>query len=160
MALALSDLALGPLTGIDLSPRMLERARAKGLYDTLREAELPATLREHPACWPLVLAADVMCYFGALDDMFDAVRARLSPGGRFMFSVEELLPNHDGSVPGNGDWASTRLGRYVHAADYVLRAADASGFRRVAVHREVLRYEAGGPVAGLIVVLERPRDDA
>ena len=46
VALALSDLPLGPFTGIDVSPRMLEQARAKGLYATLREARLPAALHD------------------------------------------------------------------------------------------------------------------
>jgi predicted TPR repeat methyltransferase len=160
MALALCDLPWGPFTGIDLSPRMLDRAREKGLYATLHEAELPAALRNQTAAWPLIVAADVMCYFGELEDMFDAVRARLAPGGRFIFSVEELLPDLDGTTPGNGEWAKGRLGRFVHATDYIARTADARGFRRLAVDRQTLRHEAGGPVAGLIVVLERPRDNA
>lgn len=160
VALALSDLALGPFTGIDLSPRMLDRARDKALYATLREARLPDALREDTAAWRLILAGDLMCYFGALDDMLDAVRARMRPGGRFIFSVEELLPDRDGTIPGNGDWALGRQGRYAHTARYVVSAADAQGFRCIALERETLRYEAGGPVAGLLMVLERPRDDA
>jgi predicted TPR repeat methyltransferase len=160
VALALCDLAVGPFTGIDLSPRMLDQARAKSLYATLREARLPAALHEDTARWRLILAADLMCYFGALDDMLAAVRERLRLGGRFIFSVEELLPDHDGTIPGNGDWALGRLGRYAHAPEYVARTADALGFRCLAFERETLRHEAGGPVAGLILVLERPRDDA
>jgi predicted TPR repeat methyltransferase len=160
VALTLSDLAVGPFTGIDLSPRMLDAARTKQLYDTLIEAKLPAALRLDTARWRLILAADLLCYFGALEEMFDAVRERLWPGGRFIFSVEELLPDHDGTIPGNGDWASGRLGRYAHAASYVARIADTRGFRCIALDRETLRHEAGGPVAGLIMVLERPHDDA
>ena len=160
VALALSDLDLGPFTGIDLSPRMLEQARGKSVYATLREARLPAALREDTAMWRLILAADLMCYFGPLDDMLNAVRDRLRPGGRFIFSVEELSPDHDGNVPGNGDWALGRLGRYAHAAHYLASTADVLGFRCLALERETLRHEAGGPVAGLLMVLERPRDDA
>jgi predicted TPR repeat methyltransferase len=160
VALALSDLAVGPFTGIDISPRMLDMARDKGLYASLFEARLPDALHNDESRWRLILAADLMCYFGALEDMFDAVRARLTPGGRFIFSVEELLPDHDGAIPGNGEWAPLRLGRYAHAASYVARTADAAGFNCVGLSREVLRHEAGGPVAGLIMVLERPRADA
>jgi predicted TPR repeat methyltransferase len=160
MALALSDLALGPFTGIDLSPRMLDVARSKGIYATLHEARLPDALREQSTSWRLILAADVLCYIGALEEFFDAVRDRLKPGGRFMFSVEELLPEHDGTIRGNGDWFLGRLGRFAHAAEYVARTADARGFECLTFERQTLRYEAGGPVAGLILVLERPRDDA
>lgn len=159
-ALALSDLPVGPFTGIDLSPRMLDAARAKELYAELREARLPDALLQETNRWRLILAADVLCYFGALEDLLDAVRARLRPGGQFMFSVEELLPDIRGDIPGNGDWALGRQGRYAHAPAYVARLADERGFNCVAMEREVLRYEAGGPVGGLIMVLERPRDDA
>jgi predicted TPR repeat methyltransferase len=160
IALALSDLAVGPFTGIDLSPRMLDAARSKQLYATLIEARLPAALRDDSFRWQLILAADLLCYFGALEDMFDAVHDRLRPGGRFMFSVEELLPDFDGAIQGNGDWASGRLGRYAHTAAYVARIADERGFRCVALDRETLRHEAGGPVAGLIMVVERWPADA
>jgi predicted TPR repeat methyltransferase len=160
VALALSDLGAGPFTGIDLSPRMLDHARAKRLYATLHEAQLPAALHQDTASWRLILAADVLCYFGALQEMFDAVRARLTSGGRFIFSAEELLPDHDGKIPGNGDWALGRLGRYAHNPRYIARIADSSGFHCVALDREILRHEAGSPVIGLIMVLERPRDDA
>ncbi|MGA3002948.1 MAG: methyltransferase domain-containing protein [Acetobacteraceae bacterium] len=160
VALALSDLRLGPLTGIDVSSRMLEQAREKRLYSSLREACLPAALHEDTTLWRLILAADVLCYFGALDEMFRAVFDRLRPGGRFIFSLEELLPDHDGGILGNGDWAPGRLGRHAHSARYAATTAAASGFRCLTLDRETLRYEAGDPVAGLLVVLERPRDDA
>ena len=160
IALALSDLPLGPFAGIDVSPRMLDQARAKGLYSSLREARLPAALHDDAMLWRLILAGDVLCYFDALDEMFRAVFDHLRPGGRFIFSLEELLPDHDGTMPGNGDWAPGRLGRHAHATQYVAATAAAPGFRCLTLDRETLRYEAGGPVAGLLVVLERPRDDA
>ncbi len=160
MAVALFDLPLGPLTGIDLSPAMLDQAREKELYAELRQAELPAALREDTARWTLIVAADLMCYFGALEDMLDAIRDRLAPGGRCIFSVEELLPDHDGVIPGDNTWSLGRQGRYAHAASYVARAAEDRGFRVLTLDPETLRHEAGGPVAGLLVVLERPRDDA
>jgi predicted TPR repeat methyltransferase len=159
IALALSDLPLGPLTGIDVSPRMLEQARAKGLYSSLREARLPAALNDDTTSWRLILAADVLCYFGALDEMLRTVFGHLRPGGRFIFSLEELLPNQDGAIPGNGDWAPGRLGRHAHSARYLAATAAAHGYRCLTLDHAVLRYEAGGPLAGLLVVLERPRDD-
>jgi predicted TPR repeat methyltransferase len=156
MALALSDLPLGSFSGIDVSPRMLEQARAKGLYGSLRVARLPDALQCDTTLWGLILAADVLCYFAALDEMLHAVFSRLRPGGRFIFSLEELLPNQDGTIPGNGNWASGRLGRHAHSARYVTTIAAAQGYHCLTLDHASLRYEAGGPVAGLLVVLERP----
>ncbi len=157
-ALALSDLAVGPFTGIDLSPRMLEQAEVKGLYESLREADLPAALNEDGESWMLIVASDLMCYFGALEDMFAAIRPRLAPGGRFIFSVEELIA--DGSVPIGPGWVLGRMGRYAHDAAYIAATAESLGFRCLTCDREALRHEGGDPVAGLLIVLERPRTDA
>ena len=150
MALALSDLPLGSFTGIDVSPRMLEHARAKGLYSSLREARLPAALHDDTTLWRLILAADVLCYFAALDEMLRAVFCHLRPGGRFIFSLEELLPNRDGTIPGDADWAPGRLGRHAHSARYVATTAAAHGYRCLTLDHAALRFEAGGPVGGIL----------
>lgn len=156
VALALSDLPIGPMTGVDLSPRMLEQAAAKSLYAELREADLMTALSNETESWPLILAADVLCYFGALERVLAAVFARLDPGGWFIFSAEELLPHRDGTVPGNGQWALLRQGRYVHGQDYLTDQAAAAGLRIGRLDHEAVRCEGGAPVAGFLMVLERP----
>jgi predicted TPR repeat methyltransferase len=159
MALMLSDLPIGPFTGVDVSARMLAHANVKQLYADLRQMDAMDLLGQDPTRWALILAADVLVYFGALEELLAAVHARLEPNGWFVFSVEELLPDHDGAVPGNGDWALLRQGRYAHAARYVHGIAFQLGFRINALVREAVRYEAGAPVPGLLVVLERVRHD-
>src|ERR1019366_3577024 len=53
--------------GIDLSPRMIERARASGLYAQLEVAEMVEGLRGKPdASANLILAADAMVYLSDL----------------------------------------------------------------------------------------------
>ena len=81
--------------------------------------------------------------------------ARLDPGGWFVFSVEELLPDHDGTVPGNGAWALQRQGRYAHSFAYVAAAAQAAGFHARLMEPQTIRFEANAPVAGTFAVLER-----
>lgn len=177
IGLAIADLPVGPLVGVDLSPRMLAYAAAKRLYADLREADIMAELAADaadpgkdglvagiaaapsPRHWPLILAADVLCYFGDLQPLFAAVHARLEPGGWFVCSTEELLPDHDGAVPGNGDWALQRQGRFVHAAGFVRAAATAAGFAIHRLERQIVRFEADTPVAGTLAVLERVRYD-
>jgi predicted TPR repeat methyltransferase len=155
VALALGDLPIGPFTGIDLSGRMLDQARAKNLYAELRQADIVAYLRDDDRQWPLILAADVLCYFGGLDDVLRAVHARLEPRGRFIFSTEALLPDHDGLVPGDGRWALQRPGRYAHSFDYVYETAIAAGFRVLRIDRPTVRREAGSAVPGLLLTVQR-----
>lgn len=160
-AVALSGLAAGPLIGIDVSPRMLARARQKGLYAELIEADVLDALRNPLPSVPhgaaLILAADVLCYFGALEPMFAATLLRLAPGGWLIASTEELLPDHDGVIPGDngGQWALLRQGRYAHGLGYVRDTAVAAGFSILRLERQTIRYEAGVPVAGLLIVLQR-----
>ena len=159
VAVALSDLPVAPLVGLDVSPRMLKAAAAKQLYAELHEADLMRFLAEDGRRWRLIVAADVMIYFGALDNLLAAAFARLEPGGWFIFSLEELLSDHDGVVPGNGDWALQRQGRYAHSIDYVATASRNTGFGDRDLERQVVRFEADAPVAGIFVMLERASDD-
>ncbi len=153
-ALAIGDLPLGPFTGVDLSPRMLAQARMKGLYGQLREADIVADLAAHQQRWPLIIAADVLCYFGALDELLAQVHDRLEPGGWFVFSLEALLADHDGVVPGNGDWALQRKGRYAHAEAYIYEAVRLAGFRVLRLDHSAVRQEGGDDVAGLLLAIE------
>jgi predicted TPR repeat methyltransferase len=159
VAVAVSDLPIGPIIGVDVSPRMLESAAAKQLYAELREADLMHLLSEDVTCWRLIIAADVFCYFGALRDVLAVAHARLEPGGWIMFTVEELLPDHDGAMHGNGEWSLQRQGRYAHTMDYVATVAKDLHFNVRVLERQVLRHEADVPVAGIFAILERTRHD-
>jgi predicted TPR repeat methyltransferase len=101
----------------------------------------------------------VLCYMGALEELLALVHQRLEPGGWFVFSAERLLPDHDGVVPGNGNWALQRQGRYAHAEHYVYEAACAAGFRVLRMDRPAIRQEAGADVPGLLMAVERIRHD-
>ena len=50
------------LTGVDISPKMLEQAHAKNLYDTLTEADLISYLENNTTEFELIVIADVLPY--------------------------------------------------------------------------------------------------
>jgi predicted TPR repeat methyltransferase len=156
VALAIGDLPLGPLTGVDLSRRMIEQARAKRLYAELREADIVEDLkRDSDQYWPIIIAADVVVYFGELEELFCLVSERLEANGWFLFSIEDLLPDHDGVVPGNGSWALHRLGRYAHTSEYVHECLEKAGFRTLQIDRQPMRQEAGIGVPSMLIVAEK-----
>ncbi len=148
------------LSGVDLSGGMLARAQARGHYDALHEAELVAHLRAHQDRFDLIVAADVLCYFGDLFDAFAAVAGALRAGGRLAFSVERLTDTDDGNTDnGNTDGVAFRVGthgRYAHQPAYVLNALAASGLRVVHTTEHTLRHESGEPVVGLVIVAVTP----
>jgi predicted TPR repeat methyltransferase len=153
VAVVLSDLPSGPLTGVDVSDGMLAQARAKGLYHRLEQADLETFLARDTGTWPVIVAADVFCYLGVLDEVLRLAHARLSPGGILAFTVEAL---DEAGTPG---WRLGRQGRFMHAIDYVRAAAEAAGFAVRTARREALRFEAEAEVPGLLFVLERVRHD-
>ena len=138
------------LMGVDLSSEMLERARARGLYDALVVAELTGFLGEHRGRFDLIVASDVLCYFGLLAPVFGAVVTALRPGGRFLFTVEQ---DFCGATP----FALQPNGRYRHAADALFAAAAAVGFIVTEAFTPItLRQENGLAVRGLLVDLTTP----
>jgi predicted TPR repeat methyltransferase len=133
------------LVGLDLSPRMLDKARELGVYDDLEQADGVEYLRHSRARFDLVLAADVLIYVGELDALFAAVSDRMDRGV-FCFSVEVLQP-------GRGDFELLPSLRYAHAEAYLWRLAAAHGFEPIVSAREPVREEQRQPVEGLFVYL-------
>lgn len=136
------------LVGVDLSPKMLEKARARGLYDRLEMADLLYVLGQDRAHWDLIIAADALPYFGALKPVFDGVAGALRPGGWFAFSTESV--DIDGFLLRGS-------GRYGHGRDYIAALA-AGRFEIVDYVASVLRREGGRPLDGDYFLLRRAPD--
>jgi predicted TPR repeat methyltransferase len=133
------------LDGVDLSPAMIARARERQVYDRLEVGELTETLAARPDTYDLIVAADVLVYFGDLVPVLTAARRALRRGGWFAFSVEK------GS---EGGFALRNTGRYTHDLDYLRRTAAAACFPEAGAEEVVLRLQDGDPVPGYLVVLQ------
>jgi predicted TPR repeat methyltransferase len=136
------------IDGVDLSPRMLERARAKDLYRELHTAELIEFLRTVHAEWDVIAATDVFIYLADPGSSFALTLARLAPGGWFGFSIE--------TSAGDGTELLPQTGRYRQAPARITRELSDAGFVDIAQEPVVLRQEGGKPVAGALFVARRP----
>jgi len=130
------------LVGVDLSDGMLAQARERNVYDELLKSELTSYLAACNGAFDVVVSADTLVYFGPLDEVVAAAERALRPGGRLIFTVEEL--------DGRG-YSLAPSGRYRHARGYVRDVLTGSGLRAEIAPAE-LRLEAGEPVAGLVVL--------
>lgn len=138
---------VGVIDGIDIAPEMIARARARQLYRTLQTGELSAVLLHDEAFsgpYDLVTAADVFIYVGRLETAFAAIRPRLAPGARFVFSVEAL---------DRGDVAIRASGRYAHAHRYVEALAGEHALRVEQAMDVTIRHERNRPIPGRLWVL-------
>lgn len=133
------------LSGVDLSPAMLAKAAALGLYDRLEAGEMGAALEGVPAgSLDLLLGADALCYVPDLSDIFHAARQALAPRGLFAFTLE--------THAGDGILLRDTL-RYAHAAPWVRQAAATAQLKVLLMEEASTRSENGTPVPGLVCVL-------
>lgn len=136
----------GELAGIDLAPRMVEKARARGVYDRLAVADAVAALRGDADGWDLVVATDVFVYIGDLGPVLEAASDALRPGGMLAATVERL--DGDGFALGPAR-------RYAHAESYVRARAASAGFTVSLLESSSPRRERGQPVPGFMFVLTK-----
>ena len=131
------------LDGLDLSPAMVTKARAKELYDHLAVGDIETALAAPGPPYDLIVAADTLVYLGDLAALLRGVRARLEPDGYFLFTVEA----------GPEDFALGPKRRWRHSEAYLRRAAGEAGFVVAGLVEASPRTEAQQPVAGFAVAL-------
>jgi len=140
------------ITGVDLSPRMLEIAAARGAYARLEQGELVAVLARIPALSVhAVLAADVFIYVGSLEAVFAQAARVLAPDGLFAMSVEKLDA---------GSYQLRPTGRYAQSAAYLRTLAAQSGLQERSVERAHIRREGRVHVEGWIALFAKNGDAA
>jgi predicted TPR repeat methyltransferase len=134
------------LVGVDVSPGMIAKARAKGLYDRLSVLELQqflAAAAEAHSRYHLVIAADVFVYVGDLAPVVAAAARVLAPDGLLAFTVE--------THAGDGAVLQQTL-RFAHGGSHVRAAIAGAGLDLRHLADASTRTEKGAPVPGLVAV--------
>lgn len=135
------------LSGIDLSPRMAALARQRQIYDRLEIGPIGEFLAGEPAgSASLLLAADVLVYFGDLAPIFAQAARALASGGLFAFTLQHALQQTE-----DGYALGAEL-RFSHHESYVRWAAAAAGLRIALMEEASMRKELGAPTPGLLVI--------
>jgi predicted TPR repeat methyltransferase len=134
------------LIGVDMSPEMIELARARNIYDRLDVAEITEWLDQGQTLFDLVISCDCLIYFGDLGPITHSGARRLKPGGFFAMSMEcgDRYPFH-----------LTDTGRYKHHPNHVRDVAASSGLTVVQLDESFLRMEYDEKVMGLYAVLSK-----
>jgi len=135
------------IIGVDLSPAMIEQARAKGVYRRLAAAELTEFVAAEAAeSADLAAAADVFVYIGDLAPVFAEVARVLRPGGLFAFTTQ--------SGPDQGFVVGDDL-RFRHSEAYLRALASAHGFAVAEFFAVSTRRDRGLDVPGWACVLRK-----
>jgi predicted TPR repeat methyltransferase len=137
------------LVGVDLSSGMLAKAKQRNVYDELHESELVAFMLARPASFDVVISADTLVYFGALEEAMRGAAQTLKPGGVLAFTLEAE------PVGSSERFRLHKSGRYSHSADYARECLENAGFAVLLIEGGVLRKEAGTDVLGHVIVAKR-----
>lgn len=132
--------------GVDLSPNMLELAELKQTYSKLVTAEAASFLGQHQHLFSLIVAADVLVYFGELEGLLAALAEAMQGNGCFVFNVEA------GQVD---NFQLTSSGRFAHSLVYLNHLAITLGFEILLTEETILRQQAETPVKGYVCVWRR-----
>ena len=141
--------AASVLIGVDLSAGMLAKAAERKTYDELHKGELAAFMRAHPASFDVIVSADTLNYFGALEEPLAAAATSLKAAGILAFTLE---------APAAGMAEKFKLhthGRYSHNTQYVRDCLAATGLELLQLEAGVLRQEGGVQVSGNVVIAKR-----
>jgi predicted TPR repeat methyltransferase len=133
------------LSGVDISPGMIEMAKARKIYDTLEVSDLVEAMRKAKRAYDLLVAADVLLYIGDLSGVFEAAAACLRPGGIFAYSVEA----------GGGDryHLQAKSKRFAHSIAYLQKIAAMYGFVQESFESVTARLDAEKPVPAYLAVV-------
>ena len=137
------------LVGVDLSPVMLDRSRAKQLYHQLHQSDIADYLREANEQYDLITCMDTFIYVGRLEEILDQIYQKLKRGGNLLFSTEKLLGTPEHSYKLNIS------GRYSHHPYYLTALLNKAGFEILQIRDVSIRTESGYPIAGQFVCARR-----
>ena len=121
------------LTGVDLSPVMLTRAREKKIYDDLSQEEIVTFLRDTGGRYDLFVAADVFVYSGDLFPVLEEISRHAQPGALLLFSTELAEKG----------FLLKETGRYAHSTGYLIKTAEQCGLRLRQSRTTGMRKERG-----------------
>ncbi len=132
------------LTGVDLSPKMLEQAEEKKIYRSLHESDIIPFIEKSTTNYDLYLAADVFVYIGDLSPIFATI-ANNEGQKIFIFSTESA-PTHFILKP---------TGRYGHAVEYIKKLAKENGFNIMSHQSAPIRKEGQKWMGGELYILKK-----
>lgn len=146
MAQALKD-PVSYRVGVDMSSRMLARARGKHLYHALHQQDMVEHMLASAEGYDLVTAADALSHTGDLSLFLKAARNVLNIHGLLVFTVEKNTRTDTWLLGGNG--------RYSHAPHYVVRKLEAKGYEILHQQDHALFIDNNLAVSGMLFMARK-----
>lgn len=134
------------LIGIDLSPKMIELARGKGIYSQLIQTDAISYLNHATASFQLIVAADVLPYFGELETLFTSIGRQLSTDGMFIFTTE---------ISKDKPWKLQNTARFSHHETYIQQLCENNGLHILKQEKTIARIQDDQPLEVYLYCVHR-----
>ena len=133
------------LIGIDLSPKMIEIAKQKNIYNELIVANIEKALLSFENI-DIILAADTLVYLGDLSTVFNAVKKVLLVNGIFALTLEK-----SDKYP----FVLQQSARFAHSEKYIKDLVAQNGFAILSYKNVVVRNQRNLPVESCLFLLRK-----
>ena len=133
------------LEGIDLSEKMLNKAKEKNVYNKLIKQDIVTYLSNESFNFDYFVSTDVFIYIGDLSDVFRLIKSRNQTGGKLAFSTE----HYDGD-----SFFLEQSGRYSHSKKYIEGLCDEFGYQLLHFEIQDIRKNKNEYVRGGLYLLD------
>lgn len=133
------------LVGVDLSDKMLSKAKKKGIYDELAHQDIKEFISSQQLQYNYYIFTDVFIYIGDLRDIFSIIKKRSEVGGSLVFTTEDTEKN---------DYFLEKSGRFSHSKKYIECLSQEFGYQIIHSEIQNLRLENGKFIPGRYYLLE------
>ena len=129
------------LVGVDLSEKMIEKAKNKQVYDELVVSSIEKVDNEK---FDVIVLADVMPYIGDATDLMQWASHRLNRDGIICLSFEKATTE---------SFVLQKTARFAHCPDYLVNLGSHNNLVCVELHECKLRKQLGVALNGYILAL-------
>ena len=133
------------LTGLDISPKMLQVAKNKKIYDAIQHVDIVDYLNITNEKYDLFIATDVFIYIGNLKPVFQSIQNCSLNGAYLIFSTESTNEN---------SYVLRQTGRYAHPLPYIELLAKQHDFVIEMSSQKVIRKEKEKKIMGNLFILK------
>ena len=133
------------LEGIDLSQKMLDKAKEKDVYHKLIKHDIVDYLSNAILNFDYFISTDVFIYIGDLSDVFRLIKSRNKTGGKLAFSTEDY--------DGDGFFLE-QSGRYSHSKKYIESLCKRFGYELRHFETQALRKDKNQYIIGSLYLLD------
>lgn len=134
--------------GVDISERMLEIAKRKGIFKALTADDINNFVTTDNNIYHTIVAGDVLTYFGDVKLLFREIARLTKFNGLFCFSITTNNIN-------NQNYYLTTSGRFVHSPNYICSLLKFCGFDVIKKEETFLRKEGRHDINGYIILAQK-----